>query len=119
MDPKGDVKGMVKVSDAATAPTDVVVPLDRVKVVAGEKRTVVAATRDELKAMPKPKDAPDTRAGGLSRLFGSFSPVEPGHAGAAIRARWRGDQGARVRIIIALIIERSADFRYTKNAPVV
>jgi sporulation protein YlmC with PRC-barrel domain len=66
VDPRGEVKGMVvKVSDAATTPTEVVVPLDRVKVASGEKKVVVAATKDELKAMPKPQDAPNTRAGGI------------------------------------------------------
>jgi len=66
VDSSGAVKGMiVKVSDAATMPTQVVVPLDRVKVATGEKKVVIAATKDELKAMPKPKDAPDTRADGI------------------------------------------------------
>jgi hypothetical protein len=65
VDPKGDVKGMVvKVSDDVAAPTEVVAPLDRVKVAIGEKKVVIAATKDEVKAMPKPKDAPAARAGG-------------------------------------------------------
>ena len=49
-------------ADVASTPTEVVVPLDRVKVATDEKKVVIAATSDELKAMPKPNDAPDTRA---------------------------------------------------------
>jgi sporulation protein YlmC with PRC-barrel domain len=65
VDPKGDVRGMiVKVSDDVATPTEVVVPLDRVKVATGEKKVVIAATKDEVKAMPKPQDAPGARAGG-------------------------------------------------------
>ena len=60
--PKGEVRGMIVRVSEATTPTKVVVPLGRVKVAPDEKKVVIAASSDELKAMPKPNDAPDTRA---------------------------------------------------------
>jgi hypothetical protein len=57
----GNVRGLiVRVSDASAAAREVVVPLDRVKD-ASTQKIVVAATKDELKAMPKLQEMiPDT-----------------------------------------------------------
>jgi uncharacterized protein YrrD len=63
--PSGDVRGMVvKVFDAAAPAAEVVVPLDRVKI-ADKKKVVIAATKDEFKAMPKPKGVPHMRDDGI------------------------------------------------------
>src|SRR5689334_18940907 len=59
----GNVQGLVvKVSDASASAREVVVPLERVKN-ASNRTIVVAATKDEIKAMPKLQDTiPDMGA---------------------------------------------------------
>jgi hypothetical protein len=60
----GRVEGViVKIADTDPPQGEVIVPLERLKESTDEKRLVVAATKDELRAMPKLQDVvPDTRA---------------------------------------------------------
>jgi hypothetical protein len=60
----GRVEGViVKIADTDPPQGEVIVPLERLKESTDDKRLVVAATKDELRAMPKLQDVvPDTRA---------------------------------------------------------